>query len=227
MGSGSRGLVGGWEGAGSQRRLARSIALLASSTTEPNLMGDGYARVWPVLSGSDHITVSDELPRLTVAVAHRDSRSALELTPKPRPDLPPSPSFALIPLGFPPRIIIFFSLLLTILYLTGAISLPHSSSLSSSSSGHAGSHHGVTHSHLLTPHDYLNASLSEPAPFAFCPLYGPGDEVANRRGQVNLLKTRLHTGTGARVQKVVRKALSGAPLTISVLGASGQCTFFV
>ena len=122
--------------------------------------------------------------------------------------------------GFPPRIIIFFSLLLTILYLTGAISVPHSSS--SLSSSHGSSHHGVTHSHLLTPHDYLNASLSEPAPFAFCPLYGPGDEVANRRGQVNLLKTRLHTGTGARVQKVVRKALSGAPLTISVLGASGK-----
>ncbi|KAL7415570.1 hypothetical protein BDY24DRAFT_381553 [Mrakia frigida] len=117
--------------------------------------------------------------------------------------------------GFPPRILLFFSLLLTILYLTGALSLP-----GHSYTNHSSTPHGVTHSHLLTPHDYLNASLSEPAPFPFCPLYGPGDEVANRRGQVNLLKTRLHTGTGARVQKVVRKALSGAPLTISVLGAS-------
>lgn len=140
--------------------------------------------------------------------------------PKPRLDCLALCSPSTLLAGFPPRIIIFFSLLLTILYLTGAISVPHSSS--SLSSSHGSSHHGVTHSHLLTPHDYLNASLSEPAPFAFCPLYGPGDEVANRRGQVNLLKTRLHTGTGARVQKVVRKALSGAPLTISVLGASGK-----
>jgi hypothetical protein len=49
---------------------------------------------------------------------------------------------------------------------------------------------------------------------------GPGDEVANRRGQAGLLRSKLHTGTGARMQRVVRKALSGAPLTISVLGAS-------
>lgn len=55
-------------------------------------------------------------------------------------------------------------------------------------------------------------------------MYGPGDEVANRRGQAGLLRSKLHVGTGARMQRVVRKALSGAPLTISVLGASSACS---
>jgi hypothetical protein len=128
--------------------------------------------------------------------------------------------------GFPPRLIIFFSLLILILFFTGSIPLSPSSSSSSHSSGSAASSHALLpHSHALKPHDYLNASLADPAPFPFCPVYGPGDEVANRRGQLGLLKTRLHSGTGARVQKVIRKALSGAPLTISVLGASGQSSF--
>jgi hypothetical protein len=116
--------------------------------------------------------------------------------------------------GFPPRLIAFFSLLLLILFFTG--SLPFGSH--GASAGHG--RHGFTQAHLLSSHDYLNASLSDPAPFPFCPIYGPGDEVANRRGQAGLLRSKLHTGTGARMQRVVRKALSGAPLTISVLGAS-------
>ncbi len=31
----------------------------------------------------------------------------------------------------------------------------------------------------------------------------------------------MHTGSGARVQKVVQKAMAGLPVTISVLGGSG------
>ncbi|KAJ9103196.1 hypothetical protein QFC21_002619 [Naganishia friedmannii] len=72
----------------------------------------------------------------------------------------------------------------------------------------------------LTPRDYLNASINDPAPFAFCPVFGPGDPVAERRGQWGLLKSRLHQGSNARVQKVIQKALSGLPVTISVLGSS-------
>ncbi|KAJ9122975.1 hypothetical protein QFC24_004013 [Naganishia onofrii] len=72
----------------------------------------------------------------------------------------------------------------------------------------------------LTPRDYLNASINDPAPFEFCPVFGPGDPVAERRGQWGLLKSRLHQGSNARVQKVVQKALSGLPVTISVLGSS-------
>ncbi|CAD6573799.1 MAG: Cap64p [Tremellales sp. Tagirdzhanova-0007] len=70
---------------------------------------------------------------------------------------------------------------------------------------------------LLTAGDYLNASASDPAPFDFCPVFGPGDVVAERRGQWGLLKSRMHTGSGARVQRVVQKAMAGLPVTISVL----------
>jgi hypothetical protein len=75
---------------------------------------------------------------------------------------------------------------------------------------------------LLSPLDYLNASASDPAPFEFCPVFGPGDEIAERRGQWGLLKSRLHMGSGARVQKVIQKAMAGQPITISVLGGSGE-----
>ena len=77
---------------------------------------------------------------------------------------------------------------------------------------------------LLTAGDYLNASASDPAPFDFCPVFGPGDVVAERRGQWGLLKSRMHTGSGARVQRVVQKAMAGLPVTISVLGGSGGST---
>ncbi|KAF8752272.1 putative lipopolysaccharide-modifying enzyme [Rhizoctonia solani] len=80
--------------------------------------------------------------------------------------------------------------------------------------------HALTDAHALRPHDYLNASSSDPAPFDFCPIFGPGDELAAKYGAAALAKTRLHAGTGARVQRVVHKALSGLPVTISVLGGS-------
>lgn len=66
----------------------------------------------------------------------------------------------------------------------------------------------------------MNSSDVDPAPFEFCPVFGPGDAVAARRGQFELLRSRLYLGTGARVQRVVNKALAGLPVTISVLGGS-------
>ncbi|TXT11313.1 uncharacterized protein COLE_01723 [Cutaneotrichosporon oleaginosum] len=72
----------------------------------------------------------------------------------------------------------------------------------------------------LKPHDYLNNSMTEPAPFEFCPVFGPGDAIAARRGQFELLRSRVHTGTGARIHRVLRKAMKGLPVTISVLGGS-------
>ncbi|BEJ11485.1 hypothetical protein CspHIS471_0109070 [Cutaneotrichosporon sp. HIS471] len=72
----------------------------------------------------------------------------------------------------------------------------------------------------LKPHDYVNNSISDPAPFEFCPVFGPDDAIAARRGQFELLRSRVHTGTGARVQRVLRKAMRGMPVTISVLGGS-------
>ncbi|KAG9120112.1 cap64-like protein, partial [Ceratobasidium sp. 392] len=80
--------------------------------------------------------------------------------------------------------------------------------------------HALTNSNALRPHDYLNASASDPAPFDFCPIYGPGDELATKYGATILARTRVHAGSGARVQRVVHKALSGLPVTISVLGGS-------
>ncbi|WVQ63096.1 uncharacterized protein L199_001247 [Kwoniella botswanensis] len=85
-------------------------------------------------------------------------------------------------------------------------------------------HHVIDQSHLV-PRDYLNNSLIDPAPFEFCPVFGPGDAIAARRGQLELLKSRLHTGTNARVQRVLQKAMSGSSITLSVLGGSvSACT---
>jgi len=85
-------------------------------------------------------------------------------------------------------------------------------------------HESVSHSFYSTsnliPRDYLNSSDS--APFDFCPVFGPGDKLAEKHGVYGLTRTRLHTGSGARVQRIIRKALSGQPVTISVLGGSSE-----
>ncbi|KAJ7608455.1 hypothetical protein FB45DRAFT_387785 [Roridomyces roridus] len=72
----------------------------------------------------------------------------------------------------------------------------------------------------LTPKNYLNASETGPNPFGFCPVYGPGDEIGMKHGAVTLGKTRMHLGSGARIQRVLNKALTGQPVTISILGGS-------
>ncbi|GJE86353.1 SGNH/GDSL hydrolase family protein [Phanerochaete sordida] len=70
------------------------------------------------------------------------------------------------------------------------------------------------------PRNYLNVTEGSPVPFSFCPALGPGDELADKYDPVALQKTRLHTGTGARIQRVITRALSGLPVTISVVGGS-------
>lgn len=72
------------------------------------------------------------------------------------------------------------------------------------------------------PRNYLNVSEGSPVPFSFCPALGPGDELAEKYDPVALQKTRLHTGSGARIQRVITRALSGLPVTISVVGGSGE-----
>ncbi|KAJ7241721.1 hypothetical protein B0H12DRAFT_1133484 [Mycena haematopus] len=72
----------------------------------------------------------------------------------------------------------------------------------------------------LTPRNYLNASETAPNPFDFCPVYGPGDEIGLKHGAETLGKTRLHLGSGTRIQRVLNKALTGQPVTISILGGS-------
>ncbi|KAI0826172.1 hypothetical protein BC629DRAFT_1587013 [Irpex lacteus] len=72
----------------------------------------------------------------------------------------------------------------------------------------------------LKPKNYLNITEGDSVPFSFCPALGPGDELATKYDPVALTKTRLHTGSGARIQRVITRALSGLPVTISVIGGS-------
>ncbi|RDX45830.1 hypothetical protein OH76DRAFT_1407614 [Lentinus brumalis] len=80
------------------------------------------------------------------------------------------------------------------------------------------SRHRLLHTDLK-PKNYLN--LTDHAnPFPFCPALGPGDELAQKYDPFILSTTRFHLGSGARVQRVINKALSGLPVTISVIGGS-------
>ncbi|KAF9231772.1 hypothetical protein BU15DRAFT_55760 [Melanogaster broomeanus] len=82
----------------------------------------------------------------------------------------------------------------------------------------------------LIPKNYLheanyfatNSSTDEVAgnPFNFCPVFGPGDDVAEKHGVMALAQSRLHLGSGGRVHRVIHKALLGQPITMSVLGGS-------
>ncbi len=74
----------------------------------------------------------------------------------------------------------------------------------------------------LKPKNYLNITDGNTIPFAFCPALGPGDELATKYDALTLSKTRLHMGSGARVQRVITRALAGLPVTISVIGGSGE-----
>ena len=120
--------------------------------------------------------------------------------------------------GVTNRIWIILSLILSILLLSRYI-------LSSPSSPSAGGHRLLSSD--LKPKNYLNATELQhrESPFAFCPVYGEGDEVGKKYGALALARTRVHLGSGARIQRVVNKAMSGLPVTISVIGGSGMFSF--
>ncbi|KZV90938.1 hypothetical protein EXIGLDRAFT_676605 [Exidia glandulosa HHB12029] len=83
--------------------------------------------------------------------------------------------------------------------------------------------HQYTQARELHPVNYLrNLTKGDvvPPPFDFCPVFGPGDRLGLKYGSVALGRSRLYTGTNTRVQRVIHKALSGLPVTISVLGGS-------
>ncbi|KAF8326453.1 hypothetical protein F5887DRAFT_1014635 [Amanita rubescens] len=71
----------------------------------------------------------------------------------------------------------------------------------------------------LKAKNYLRSS-DQPNPFDFCPVFGPGDDVGNKYGPIRLGQSRLHMGSGARVLRVLNRALAGHPVTISVIGGS-------
>lgn len=75
---------------------------------------------------------------------------------------------------------------------------------------------------ILKSKNYLNASQNDPNPFPFCPLYGPGDDIGNKYGALALSQSRMHLGSGARIQRVLQRALSGQPVTISIIGGSSK-----
>ncbi|KAK7683576.1 hypothetical protein QCA50_013414 [Cerrena zonata] len=87
--------------------------------------------------------------------------------------------------------------------------------------------HRLLHSDLK-PKNYLNLTSGSGAdgagevenPFSFCPALGPGDELVAKYDPMLLAKTRFHLGSGARVQRVITRALSGHPVTISIVGGS-------
>ncbi|KAI0795708.1 hypothetical protein C8Q75DRAFT_747109 [Abortiporus biennis] len=79
--------------------------------------------------------------------------------------------------------------------------------------------HRLIHSDLK-PKNYLNITDGDTVPFPFCPALGPGDELATKYDPMTLAKTRFHQGSGARVQRVLSRALAGQPVTISVIGGS-------
>lgn len=64
------------------------------------------------------------------------------------------------------------------------------------------------------------ANFSDLAPFTFCPTFGDGDELGQVYGQQAILKTRTHEGSSERIRRVLRRAMSGLPITIGVLGGS-------
>jgi hypothetical protein len=79
----------------------------------------------------------------------------------------------------------------------------------------------------LRSRNYLATSVNQtledlPNPFPFCPLGGINDLITEKYGSTNLARTRLHSGSGTRVQRVIRRAMSGLPITISVLGGSSK-----
>ncbi|KZT00724.1 uncharacterized protein LAESUDRAFT_665546 [Laetiporus sulphureus 93-53] len=112
-------------------------------------------------------------------------------------------------LGVTNRIWLILAVFLSLILLTRSI-LPSESQTT---------RHRVLYSDLK-PKNYLNISDQDAMPFAFCPALGPGDELASKYDPVALSKTRFHTGSGARIHRVINKALSGLPVTISVLGGS-------
>lgn len=117
--------------------------------------------------------------------------------------------------GVTNRIWIILTLFLVLVLFTRSI-LPSDTS---------GPRHRVLHSDLR-PKNYFNVTDDE-IPFSFCPALGPGDELVSKYDPVTLSKTRFHLGSGARIQRVINKALSGLPVTISVLGGSGESRSFV
>jgi hypothetical protein len=121
-------------------------------------------------------------------------------------------------LGVTNRIWLIVALFISLILLTHYVLPAHTSAFSQPTYSNA----NLKAKNYLKP-DEENARLSNP--FDFCPAHSPMDEVGNKYGAVRLGQSRLHVGSGARVQRVLNRALAGYPVTISVIGGSG--TFLI
>lgn len=89
-----------------------------------------------------------------------------------------------------------------------------------SSSDPSTSQPAYSNSHLESK-NYFNVTNLGPNPFEFCPSYSDGDVLGEKYGTLTLSQSRSNLGTGARVQRLLHKALAGQPVTISIIGGSG------
>jgi hypothetical protein len=126
-------------------------------------------------------------------------------------------------LGLPNRIWLILFLFLSVLFFTRLILPSHHSDASYYLRSHP-----APYSPALHPINYLNFSDpdNEAAknPFSFCPTFGRGDVLAEKYGPLAISNSWLHLGSSARVQQVIHKALLGQPVTISIIGGSGEHT---
>jgi hypothetical protein len=124
-------------------------------------------------------------------------------------------------LGLPNRIWLILTLFLSIILFTRLILPSHQSEASYYLRSHP-----AAYSPTLHPINYFNFSDPEneaaPNPFPFCPTFDKGDVLAEKYGPLAISKSWLHLGSGARVQQVIHKALLGQPVTISIIGGSGE-----
>lgn len=160
----------------------------------------------------------------------RTAKSSAHIAP-PTPGIPASAVLSSVDkqpsrlnqrtLGLPNRIWLILILFLSMLFFTRLILPSHNLDASYNIRNHPSTYQAALH-----PINYLNISDADNEaaqnPFPFCPTFGKGDVLAEKYGPLAISKSWLHLGSGARVQQVIHKALLGHPVTISVIGGSGE-----
>jgi hypothetical protein len=160
----------------------------------------------------------------------RTAKSTAHIAP-PTPGIPSSAILSSIDkqpsrlnqrtLGLPNRIWLILTLFLSILLFTRLILPSHNPDASYYLRSRP-----APYSPTLHPINYLN--LSDPDieasqnQFPFCPTFDKGDVLAEKYGPLAISRSWLHLGSGARVQQVIHRALLGQPVTISIIGGSGE-----
>jgi hypothetical protein len=159
----------------------------------------------------------------------RTAKSSAHIAP-PTPGIPPSAVLSSVDkqpsrlnqrtLGLPNRIWLILTLFLSILVFTRLILPSHNPDAT-----YFHRNPPNPYSTTLHPINYLNLTDADEAaqnPFPFCPTFGKGDVLAEKYGPLAISKSWVHLGSGARVQQVIHKALLGQPVTISIIGGSGE-----